>query len=119
MKVEVRFSKDAYDEYIKLKVNVENNIKSKKKPTYQQLLDSINRAIEYLKINPNRGDLIPRRYLNKKMISLYGTDKILRIELVGYWRMLYTLIGDEAKIIAFVLDYMDHENYNKLFGYRP
>jgi hypothetical protein len=37
---------------------------------------------------------------------------------VGYWRLLYTIIGDETKIIAFILEYMDHAGYNKIFGYQ-
>ena len=81
-------------------------------------MTSINNAIRNLKINPHYGDLIPRKYLNSKLVEKYGTDKIFRIELVGYWRLLYTLIGEETKIIAFILEYMDHETYNKLFGYR-
>jgi len=95
-----------------------NSIPSKTNPTYKQLLISINNAIKNLKLNPHFGDLIPRKYLNSKLIERYGTDKIFRIELVGFWRLLYTLIGDETKIIAFILEYMDHEAYNKLFGYR-
>ena len=62
--------------------------------------------------------LIPRKYISKKTITKYGTNKIFRVELVGYWRLLYTLIGDEVKIIAFILEFIDHDKYNKVFGYR-
>ena len=62
--------------------------------------------------------MIPREYITKNIINEYGTDKIFRVELVGYWRLLYTLIGNDVKIIAFILEYMDHDRYNKLFGYR-
>lgn len=116
--IEVKFDKKAYAEYIKLQDNVLDNKTAKKKPTYEQLLSSINIAIKNLKLNPHHGDLIPRKYLTKKSIQKYGTDKIFRIELVGYWRMLYTLIGDEAKIVAFILEYMSHEQYNKVFDYK-
>ena len=36
------------------------------------------------------------------------------------WRMLYTLTNGETEIeiIAFVLDIMDHDKYNKKFGYK-
>lgn len=91
--------------------------KARSKPTYEQLLTSINNAIRNLKANPHYGDLIPRINISKQTCARYGTDKIFRIELVGYWRLLYTLIGDEAKIIAFILEYMDHSAYNKIFGY--
>ena len=93
-------------------------LKARSKPTYEQLLSSINTALKNIKANPHYGDLIPRRNITKKVIEKYGTDKILRVELVGFWRLLYTLIGDEVKIIAFVLEYMNHDDYNKVFGYR-
>ncbi|MFZ2455999.1 MAG: hypothetical protein WAX07_05945 [Candidatus Altiarchaeia archaeon] len=45
---------------------------------------------------------------------------LFRIELPNYWRMLYTLTSGESQIeiIAFVLDIMNHRNYDKKFGYK-
>lgn len=117
-KVEVKFDKEAYKEYEELKEKVKDGKKPRGKPTYEQLLKSIDQAINILKLDPFYGNLIPRKYLSKKAIRRYGTDKIFRIELVGYWRLLYTLIGDRATIIAFILEYMDHKKYDNLFGYR-
>jgi aromatic ring-opening dioxygenase LigB subunit len=114
----VQFDKEAYKEYEELQKLVVQGKKAKKKPTYEQLLSSINTAIRNLKANPKHGDLIPRKYISKATINRYGTDKIFRIELVGYWRLLYTMIGDEARIIAFILEFIDHKKYDKVFGYR-
>jgi len=114
----VQFDEDAYKEYQELQDVVSKGKAAKKKPTYEQLLSSINNAIKNIKANPHFGDLIPRRYISKATEHKYGTNKILRVELVGYWRLLYTLIGDEVRIIAFILEFMDHNNYNKLFGYK-
>ena len=114
----VQFDRDAYKEYTELQEAVAQGKRSRSNPTYEQLLSSINSAIKNLKANSFYGDLIPKKYLNKGVITRYGTDKIFRIELVGYWRLLYTVIGEETKIIAFILEYMDHEKYNKLFGYK-
>ncbi len=116
--VEIQFDEDCYTEFTKLQRCVIEDKKSKKPPSYSQLLSSINVAIHNIKANPTFGDLIPRAYIPKKTITKYGTDKIFRVELVGYWRMLYTLVGDEAKIIAFILDYMNHNKYNKAFNYK-
>lgn len=116
--VEVRFDEEAYKEYEELQEFVAEGKSSRKKPTYEQLLSSINTAIKNLKADPYYGDLIPRKYISKGVIQRYGTDKILRAELVGYWRLLYTLIGEEVKIIAFILEFMDHDKYNKIFGYK-
>ena len=43
-----------------------------------------------------------------------------KVELSGFWRMLYTLTEGETaiEIIAFILDILDHDDYNKKFGYR-
>lgn len=115
--VEIIFDPDAYKEYQELQELVLKGKSAKKPPSYEQLLSSINSAIKNIKANPYYGDLIPRRNISKGVVNRYGTDKILRVELVGYWRLLYTLIGDEVKIIAFILEYMDHDKYNKIFGY--
>lgn len=115
---EVFFYKEAYKEYDELRRLVAAGKKSKKKPTYSQLLDSINHALENIKANYKYGDLIPRKYLSKTTIEKYKTDRIFRVELIGYWRLLYTFTNEEAKIIAFILEYMDHNKYNKLFGYK-
>jgi len=116
--VEIRFDAEAYKEYEKLQELVARKKVVKKKPTYAQLLSSINNAIKNIKADHRYGDLIPRKYISKITIEKYGTDKIFRVELVGYWRLLYTLIGDEVKIIAFILEFMNHNKYNKVFRYR-
>ncbi len=117
--VEIQFDEQAYEDYRELQKNVEENKKSKKKPTHEQLLNSLNTAIDNIKANHRYGDLIPRKYLSKATINKYGTDKIFRVGLVGYWRLLYTIIGDEVKIIALILEYMDHKTYDKIFsGYK-
>ncbi len=114
----VKFDQEAYHEYKELQEFVAKGEIARKKPTYSQLLSSINNALRNIKSNPSHGNLIPRKYISKSTIQKYGTDKILRVELVGYWRLLYTLIGDEVRIIAFILEFMDHNKYNKIFGYK-
>lgn len=116
--VVIKFDKKAYEEYQELQKAVAEGKISNKKPTYEQLLTSINNAIKNIKADYKYGDLIPRKYISKATIQKYGTDKIFRVELVGYWRLLYTVIGDDVEIIAFILEYMDHDKYNKIFGYR-
>ena len=34
----------------------------------------------------------------------YDVQNLWRVELSGYWRMLYTIKGDQIEIICFVLD---------------
>ncbi len=88
--------------------------------TEKMILNAVNKKIELIKANIHYGnpiakDKIPDEYKNK-----YGTNNLFRIELPSFWRMLYTLANDETEIyiIAFVLDIIDHEKYNKKFRYR-
>tara|TARA_Y100000310_G_scaffold49097_1_gene45428 strand:- start:504 stop:872 length:369 start_codon:yes stop_codon:yes gene_type:complete len=113
----VQFDEQVYKEYEVLQKLVAEGKSSKKKPTYGQLLNSINNSIKNIKADYRYGDLIPRKFISKATSGRYGTDKIFRVELVGYWRLLYTIVGDEVKIIALILEYMDHNKYNKIFGY--
>ena len=58
-------------------------------------------------------NLIPKKYKIK-----HNASNLFRVELSHFWRMLYTLKGDEIEIIAFILDITDHPDYNKKFGYK-
>ena len=91
-----------------------NGITSSKDIT---LLNAINRLFDVIANNPFYGenakkDLIPKEYRQK-----YDADNLFIADLPDYWRMIYTLESDEIEIIAFVLDIIDHDEYNKKFGF--
>lgn len=74
-----------------------------------------NKVKERLKMNPQSGqpirkDLIPREY--KHFGNMY------RVELSNFWRLIYTIKGNEVEIIAFILAIVDHKEYNRKFGYK-
>ena len=50
----------------------------------------------------------------------YEAKNLFRVELPSFWRMLYTLTDGESQIeiVAFVLDVLDHKDYDKKFGYK-
>ena len=90
-------------------------IKSSKEIT---LLKAINRIFDVIINNPFYGenakkDLIPKEYQKK-----YDAKNLFIADLPDYWRMIYTLESDEIEIIAFVLDIIDHNEYNKKFKFR-
>ncbi|MBU1321461.1 MAG: hypothetical protein KKF46_03815 [Nanoarchaeota archaeon] len=79
------------------------------------MLRSIKQKRDLIKANPFYGDCIAK----KKIPNMhYNVQNLWRVELTGYWRMLYTIKGDEVQIICFVLDILNHNKYNKFFGYR-
>ncbi len=83
-----------------------------------QLLKSIRQKIDFIKANPFYGDSIKKELIPKEYAEKYNATNLFRIELSSFWRMLYTVKGDQIEIICFILDILNHPDYNKKFGYR-
>ena len=106
---------EADSEYKLLNELVGQQIKEGKEHTEEiQLLRSIKQKTELIKANPFYGDNIEK----KKIPQSYNVQNLWRVELTGYCRMLYTIKGDQIEIICFVLKILDHDRYNKKFGYK-
>lgn len=88
------------------------------KSLHQQLLKSIKQKTELLKINPQAGIHIQRINIPEIYKEKYDSDNLWKIDLSGYWRMIYTLRTNEIEITNFILDFLDHSGYDKVFGYR-
>ena len=112
-KIKVILSSDA-EEVIKYLVQKSNNSKIEK-----SILNAINKKIGLIKINCHYGQPIAKKLIPQIYKKNYGIKNLFRIELPNYWRMLYTLTsGDsQVEIISFVLDFLNHKEYNKKFKY--
>ncbi len=86
----------------------------------RSILNSINKKKEMIKNNPHYGNPIAKKLIPNEYVVRYGVTNLFHVELSDFWRMLYTLTNDETEveIVAFVLDIMDHDKYNKKFGYK-
>ena len=93
-------------------------IKEKDNKFNRQLLIAIERETDNLLINPHRGMQIPKKQIPKEYIIKYGVTNLWKINLPDYWRMTYTIIGNELEIISILLEFMDHKRYDKVFGYK-
>ena len=70
--------------------------------------------MEFIKVNPFYGDNIPKKLIPQD----YNVPNLWRTELTHFWRMLYTIKGDQIEIICFILGILDHDKYNRKFGYK-
>lgn len=111
MPTKVIFMPPAKETYIHLR----NNARSKIERT---LLRAIDRKIEIIKINHRYGNPIAKILIPKEYKQEYGASNLFRVELPNFWRMLYTVKDKEIEIIAFILDIVNHKEYNKKLGYR-
>jgi hypothetical protein len=126
-RVSVKLIGDAKEAYLaihkKVREEREKNITSS---FHQTLLRSIDSKIALLKANYDCGIQISKRRIPSKYIIEYEVTNLWKVNLSGYWRMIYTLKQPqreqtEIEIISIwldVLDIIDHETYNKIFGYK-
>ena len=82
----------------------------------KSVFNSVERIKNILNENPQHGEPVAKRLIPPKLAVL-GIQNLYRVELSNYWRMLYTLEGDEKEIYIFILIIMPHKEYDKLFGY--
>ncbi|HLD97328.1 MAG TPA: hypothetical protein VI934_03215, partial [Candidatus Nanoarchaeia archaeon] len=83
-----------------------------------QLLKAIEREKDNLLIDMHRGIQIPKGQIPEEYINQYGVSNLWKINLPDYWRMLYTIVGNEFEIISILLEFMDHKEYDKKFSYK-
>lgn len=111
--VKVRLSKEAKEVFIYL------NQESKNSKVERSILKSILQKSELIKSNFQYGDPIAKKLIPEEYVKKYGITNLFRVELPNFWRMLYSVEEGETQIeiIAFVLDIIDHKDYDKKFKY--
>ena len=87
-------------------------------PEGNWLKKAIQRAIINLKENAFCGERIKKELIPKDYIRNYNIDNLLWSPLPNSWRLVYSIIAiNNAEIIAIIIEYFDHKNYERRFGY--
>ncbi len=111
--VRVILSPEAEEVYKKLNAEAETNKQSR------MILKAVNNKIELIKANIHYGEPIAKNLIPEEYKRKYSATNLFRVELPAFWRMLYMLTNnEEIEIIAFVLDIINHPDYNDKFGYK-
>jgi Txe/YoeB family toxin of Txe-Axe toxin-antitoxin module len=87
------------------------------KSSDKEVYEAINKAIDALKENPKCGISVPKDLIPAVYTKKYDVDNLWKYNLPRSWRLIYTLKADEIAILAIILEWMDHKNYNRRFGY--
>ncbi len=126
-RVSVKLVGDAKAAYLRLREKVDEETRDGVTGSFHQtLLKSIDDKIAILKVQYDYGVHIPRRNVAQKYVSLYDVTNLWKVNLTGAWRLIYTLKqpqreDTEVEIISIwldVLDIIDHDEYDRIFGYR-
>jgi hypothetical protein len=92
----------------------EFNELSEKDPLKKSLI----RAIKNIQENAFSGRNVKKNLIPKAYIEKYRVDNLWIYNLPDGWRLIYSITSTgEIKIIAAVLDWMDHKDYERLFGF--
>ena len=99
----------------------------KLKETYNKLEDSkaeekelhkwISRAIDDLKQDAFVGIQIKKELFPAEYVQKYNIDNLWKYDLPKGWRLLYTVGKDGIIVLSIILEWMDHKNYERRFGY--
>ena len=74
-------------------------------------------AINNLLDDPLCGINVPRPQWPKEYIKMYKINCLYKYKLPNGWRLIYTVRGNEIEIVAVILEWMTHKEYDRRFKY--
>jgi len=86
-------------------------------PEEDWLKKSVKRAIDKLTENVFAGEKIKKELIPKEYIKKYQIDNLYWYPLPEGWRLVYSVIADKVEILAVIIEYFDHKNYERRFKY--
>lgn len=78
----------------------------------------LERAFDDLKADPFIGIKIPKALWPAEYVRKYGISNLWKYDLPNGWRLIYFVRGSEISIVSIILEWFDHKNYERRFGYR-
>ncbi len=83
-----------------------------------KLYEFLVRAFEDIEENAFCGIRIPKKLIPKEYKKKYEIDNLWKYNLPNAWRLLYSVGKQELIVISIVLEWLDHKNYDRKFGYK-
>ena len=83
----------------------------------RKLASFIRRAMGDLTKNPFCGIRIPSKLWPKEYAKKYRINNLRKYDLPNGWRLIYTLRASEIEIISVLLEWFNHNDYERKFHY--
>ncbi|MCX6768350.1 MAG: hypothetical protein NTY83_00685 [Candidatus Micrarchaeota archaeon] len=83
----------------------------------KELYGTLNHAFDELKKNPHCGIMLQKRLWPKEYVKRYGITNLWKYNLPDGWRLIYMIRLEEVSIVSVVLEWFNHTNYERRFGY--
>ncbi len=83
----------------------------------KELFDFISKVIDDLKENPFCGIKIPNKLIPRVYIEKFEITNLWKYNLPNSWRLVYSIVGDQIKIVSLILEWFNHKEYERRFNY--
>ena len=83
----------------------------------QELFALLNTAFDAIAHDAFCGTQVPKRLIPKIYVTHYGIDNLWKYNLSKGWRLMYSVAGDGDQVIALVIEWLPHKEYERRFGY--
>ena len=93
------------------------NTFEKLKTEDEMLFKEIENALESIKKDVFFGRNVKKKLIPKELIKKYEIDNLWIYNLRKDWRLLYSVTGNDVEILAIILDWMNHKDYERLFKF--
>lgn len=102
-------------------------VDEKLKKTFEELRDGtfeerkihewLIKAFSGIQQNAFCGIQIPKKLIPEEYVKKYEIKNLWKYNLPNAWRLLYSIEGNEIKIISIILEWMNHKEYERKFKY--
>jgi len=109
--------KDVFVVFVNPKIEKEFESLKEGKFEDKKLYKYIQRAIDDLKQNSLSGTKIPKDLWPNEYVKEYRIDNLWKYDLPNAWRLIYTIHAENIRIFNVLLEWFDHKEYERRFGY--
>ena len=82
-----------------------------------RLYKEVGKALSEIHSSAFCGRNVKKELIPKVLIQKYNIKNLWIYNLRKDWRLLYTIGSEEVGVLAIILDWMDHKDYERLFGF--
>jgi len=83
----------------------------------KEIFDQLNTAFDMIAMDPFCGIQVPKRLIPKMYLTKFGIDNLWKLNFHKNWRLMYSVVGDGTQVVALVLEWLPHKEYERRFGY--
>ena len=85
--------------------------------TDPRLAKEIARAMNEIVSKHQCGRNVRKQLIPKRLIRKYGITNLWIYNLRKDWRLIYSIEGEHIELLAIILDWMSHKEYERLFKF--